>query len=117
MKAATEASFQATVIAMAQSLGWKCAAIRRVRVKRKDGSVYYETPMQADGAGWLDVFMIHPVNRWKLAAELKILDRPTTPEQKLWLQWHELSGTPAYTWRDCREDWLEIETVLREGPK
>ncbi len=117
MKAITEASFQQTVIQAFQAHGCKVAAIRRVRVQRKNGEVYYETPMQGEGAGWPDLYIVNPEKHWHCVAELKIGKRPTTAEQKNWLRWHELSGTPAFVWRDDKESWDEIEKVLRDGPE
>ena len=54
----SEAQLQAAIIEMAQLLGKRVAHFRSVRVQRKDGSVYYETPVQADGKGFPDLVIV-----------------------------------------------------------
>jgi hypothetical protein len=51
----SEAQFQQQVIDLARLCGYRVAHFRTVRVQRKGGSVYYTTPVQADGAGWPDL--------------------------------------------------------------
>jgi len=49
----SEADFQTRVIDLARQLGWRVAHFRKTRVQRKDGSTFWETPVAADGKGFL----------------------------------------------------------------
>lgn len=113
-----ERTFQLQVIDLAHVYGWKAAAIRTVLVKRPDESCYHETPMGADGKGWLDLFLVNPTGApgriWRCCAELKLADKHPQPDQKLWLQWHEKTGTPSFVWRPVDLNG-EIMSVLRDG--
>ena len=99
----SEADFQSQVIAYAQLRGWKVAHFRTVKTVRKDGSVRYMTPVQADGAGFPDLCMVR--NGVVLFAELKREQGKVEPEQEEWLA--ELGG---YLWRPG--DWKAIERIL-----
>ncbi len=106
----TEADFQNTVIKLAQYLGWRVAHFRGVRVQRRNGTVYYQTPVQADGAGWPDLFLAHPGKNLIIVAEIKSEKGRLSPEQKVWLDIFSSAGVPAYVWRPS--DWEEIERIL-----
>jgi hypothetical protein len=105
----SEKQFQQTVIEFLQLHGWKVAHFAAARTKKG-----WRTPARANGKGWLDIYALHPVNRWKLVAELKVEPNVLTDEQKEWKAWHELCGTPAYSWYP--HEWAEIEQVARFGP-
>lgn len=109
----TEAEFTAQVIQLARLRGWRCAHFRGVRIQRKDGTTYYETPVQADGKGWPDIFAAKGPHCF--AAELKRSQKEKPrPEQAAWLQAFLDAGIAAYVWTP--ESWSEIERVLTEGP-
>lgn len=105
-----EGAFQQAVVDFAHLCGWRVASFRAVRVQRRTGEVYYETPVGADGKGWPDIALTKP-GRF-IVAELKIPPNTTTPEQVEWLRAFEAAGVPAFVWGPA--DWPEIETVLRD---
>ena len=108
-----ENDFQQQVIELAQYLGYRVAHFRGVRVQRKDDSVYYQTPVQADGAGWPDLVL---VRRSRIVyAELKSETGRLSPEQDEWLEALAAAGGECWVWRPS--DWQEIQDVLtRETP-
>lgn len=110
----TEKQFQQQVIDFARLHGWAVAHFRRVRVQRKDGSVYYETPAAADGAGWPDLALCHRKAGRLIFAELKVGRNQPTPEQAAWIALFRLGDHEAYVWRP--EQWPEIERVLSGSP-
>lgn len=108
----SEVEFQGQVIDLAQSLGWKVASFRKVRVQRKNGDTYWETPVAADGKGFLDLELVRPPR--VLKAELKVGDNTTTPEQEDWIALYAgCPGVECYVWWPAH--WLRIVEVLREG--
>jgi hypothetical protein len=107
----TEAAFTRQVIDLARLHGWSTAHFRTVCVQRRNGEVYYETPVQGDGKGFPDLLLIHRRRRLALVAELKVPPNTVTPEQRAWLQNFEAAGVPAYVFRP--EDWDEIVATLR----
>jgi hypothetical protein len=108
-----EASFQFELIRFARSLGWKVAHFRRVRVQRKNGETYWETPVAADGTGFPDLLLIRE-NRC-VVAELKAAAGRVRPEQAAWLAAFAAAGIPAYVWKP--RDWPEIRRTLGRGPR
>jgi hypothetical protein len=104
----SEKHFQRETISLAQSLGWRCAWFRPVRIQRKNGSVYYETPAGADGKGWLDVFMVRGPRA--IAAELKFGKNTTTVEQEEWIYAFQPTGVEVYAWYP--KDWKTIVSTL-----
>jgi hypothetical protein len=105
----TEEQFQRIVIDLARSRGWKVAHFRRVRVQRKNGSTYYETPVQADGKGFPDLLLVRGPTL--IAAELKVGRNRPTPEQRDWLDALERTGwVQGYVWRP--DDWKTILATL-----
>lgn len=105
-----ETEFQSQVIELARRLGWFVAHFRSVRVQRRDGTVRYMTPVQADGAGFPDLFMVR--RERALAAELKRqTGGKTSDEQKEWLARLEETPVETYKWRPS--DWDQIVTILR----
>jgi hypothetical protein len=107
-KRQNEAAFTKQVIDYARLRGWKVAHFRAVRVQRKNGSCYFETPVQGDGAGFPDLFMV----RWLrcIAVELKIGKNPTTAEQRDWLTRMNSTGIETFVWYPS--DWGHIERFL-----
>lgn len=107
----TEAQFQRAVISLAQELGYKVAHFRRVRVQRANGDVYYETPVAADGKGWLDLFLVKPP--LKFAIELKVGRNVPTQEQTEWATILNLCGIPARVFYP--EMWDDLVKLLSGG--
>lgn len=110
LRTVSEADFQKQVTIFAHLHGWKVASFRTVRVQRKDGSTFYETPAGADGAGWFDLVLVHRKRRMVIAVELKIGKNKKTDAQLDWALCFEAAGVPVYTWKP--KDWPEIERVL-----
>lgn len=104
----TEAQFQARFVAYARGKGWnRIAHFRRVRVQRKDGSTYWETPVAEDGAGFLDLELV----RDRLVkVELKVRPNKPTAEQEEWLEAYRKAGVEAHVFYP--EDFALIEKVL-----
>lgn len=105
----TEAEFQRAVIDLAHDCGWVVAHFRKVRVQRKNGSVYWETPVAADGAGWPDLVLTRRDRI--LAAELKVGRNKPTGDQVKWLARLNAAGVAACAWRPG--DWDLIVEELR----
>lgn len=103
-----EEEFQAEVIKLARVLGWRVAHFRRVRVMRKDGTMFFETPVAADGKGFLDLEL---VRERLVKAELKIKGGRLKPEQKEWITHYQKIGVEVYVW--FPRDWQTIREVLK----
>ena len=104
-----ESEFQRQVIDLARLYGWRCAHFRSARQLRQDGSTYYSTPVQADGAGWPDLILCRPPRL--IAAELKVGRNKVTAEQREWLKAFARCDVEICVWRP--EDWDEVERTLR----
>jgi hypothetical protein len=102
-----EAAFQLRVIDLAHGLGWRVAHFRAVRVQRLDGSVFYETPVAADGEGFTDLEL---VRERLVKAELKSDTGRMRPAQEQWRDAYLRAGVEWYLWRPG--DWNTIEKVL-----
>jgi len=105
----TEDAFQSQVIALARLYGWKVAHFRSVKVAKANGRVQYMTPVQADGAGFPDLILIHARTGRIIAAELKVGAR-LTKQQQAWLDGLKLCGLDTRVWRPS--DWEEIKDAL-----
>ena len=105
----SEQAFQQQVIDYAHLMSWKVAHFRGVRVARKDGSVYYQTPVQADGAGFPDLVLARPPRI--MFVELKAERGVSSPAQDMWLELLVKSGQDMKVWRPS--DWPEIERTLQ----
>ena len=84
MSKLSEADLQVSIIELAHVYGWRVACFRKVRVQRKNGSVYWETPVGADGKGWPDLCLVR--NGQKLFVELKSATGRVEPDQAVWLE-------------------------------
>ena len=105
----SEAEFQDTVILLAKGYGWKVAHFRGVRVQRANGSTYYQTPVQADGAGFPDLVLVRG-NRL-VFSELKRENGKPTPAQEDWISALDLAQAAVYVWRP--RDLDAIHQVLK----
>jgi len=92
----SEADFQQQVIELARIAGYAVAHFRGVAVHRANGSVYYQTPVQADGAGFPDLVLAKSDRL--IFAELKAEGGQLSPEQYNWLSTLQSSGAEAYLW-------------------
>ena len=92
----SETEFQQTIIDLANALGWVVAHFRGVRVQRQDGSVYYQTPVQADGAGFPDLVL---VKDYVIYAELKTDTGKVSEAQTKWINLLSKAGCDVYVWR------------------
>jgi hypothetical protein len=109
-KKASESDFQDRVILLAQALGYAVAHFRKVRVQRANGSVYYETPVAADGKGFLDLELVRFCPPRLIKAELKSATGRIEPEQREWVERYEAVGIECYVWRP--KNWDDIVAVL-----
>jgi hypothetical protein len=105
----TERQLQDAVIECARTLGWRVAHFRPAMTAKG-----WRTPVEADGAGFPDLFMVH----WKngmapYAIELKSERGKVRPEQQDWLDALFRVGCYTAVWRPS--DWLSgrIERELR----
>jgi hypothetical protein len=106
----SEAEFQRMVIQLAKLRGFKVAHFRKVRVQRRNGSCYYETPVAADGKGWPDLVLCK--GKTLAFVELKTDDGRLEPEQKLWIEALGGAGAWVFVWRPS--DWAAIEEWMAE---
>jgi hypothetical protein len=104
----TEKELLSNVIETAHIYGWKVAHFRSVPVKRGK-RVVWETPVQADGAGFPDLCMVR--DRRLIFAELKVGKNKPSDKQREWIALLQVPAE-AYLWHE--EDWLEgaIPAVL-----
>jgi hypothetical protein len=113
----SEKDFQKSVIDLARVLGYKAAHFRGVRVQRKDGSVYYQTPVQADGAGFPDLVLTHKEKKRTLFIELKSEKGIVSPEQLAWLETLAANeGVEVYTLRPSEYEYIEEILMLPATP-
>jgi hypothetical protein len=106
----SEAELQDAVIEMAQAFKWRVAHFRSVPVKHADGRVTYQTPVQADGAGFPDLVL---VRERVIFAELKSDTGRTSAAQQDWLFALSHAGAECHIWypRYLRDG--TIEGILR----
>lgn len=114
----SERDWQALVISTAQTFGWRVAHFRKVRVQRRDGSTYWETPVAADGAGFFDLVLIHRRRGDVIFAELKARRGRVEPEQVKWQEAgrHAMdvnARTLVTVFRP--NDWSRVLAILRDG--
>lgn len=101
----TEAEFQRQVIALAHICGWRVAHFRAART-----SSGWRTAVEADGAGWPDLVLVHPRRRKVLYRELKSERGDLSAAQYEWLAALESAGQDAGVWRPGH--WPLIEQTL-----
>lgn len=100
----TETEFLSQVIQYAKLRGWRVVHFRPAKTSRG-----WRTPVQGDGVGWPDLFLIRGDRI--IVAECKSDRGKLAPEQDAWLKAFELASVPSYLWRPG--DWDEIMEVLR----
>ncbi len=108
----TEANFQLQVISVAHYTGWLVAHFRGVRIQRANGSVYYQTPVQADGAGFPDLVLVNERKKRTIFAELKSEKGRVTPDEQAWLDALRAAGQAVFVWRPSQFD--EICRILEK---
>ena len=108
-KGRPEDDFQQQIIDYAHLNHWKVAHFRTARIQRKDGSVYYATPVQADGEGFPDLILLK--GNQIVIAEIKSENGKLSDKQKEWLAAWEMTEADVFVWRP--QDWDEIEKRLR----
>lgn len=103
----TERDLQTAVIEAAHLLGWHIAHFRPAHTARG-----WRTPVEADGAGFPDLVMIHP-RGGLLIRELKAAKGQVSPEQAVWLDLFKRARLDGGVWRT--DDWLTgaVELELR----
>ena len=103
-----EGAFQQAVANLARACGWRVAHFRPVRVQRRDGSIYHETPVALDAKGWPDLVLVRASK--VLVRELKGERGDLKPEQVEWLEALAAGGLDVGVWRPS--DWPQIEGIL-----
>ena len=93
-----ESEWQQQIIDLMHTYGWRVGHFRTVRVQRADDSVYYCTPVQADGVGFPDLIALR--GRQMLVVECKVGSNKVSPAQSEWLNaFTETSLTRvSYVW-------------------
>jgi hypothetical protein len=113
----SEAEFMKQVIEYAKLHCWLAVHFRSTRTLRADGSVRYQTPVQADGAGWPDLVLVREARGDRegrvVFAELKTDRGRVRPGQVEWIRCLQSAGAEAYLWRPG--DWKFVERVLAAG--
>ena len=109
----SEAEFQSQLLSLARGLGFTVAHFRTVRVQRANGSVSYQTPVQADGAGFPDLVMVG--HGRVVFVELKANKGRIRPEQEAWITMLREGGATVFLWRP--KQWDEIAELLEKWSK
>ncbi len=95
-------------IQYARLQGWLVAHFRGVRVQRKNGEVYHETPVQADGKGFPDLVLTRPGRL--VFVELKAERGRLSLDQERWVNALKDCGQEVYVFRPSM--WSQIEKIL-----
>lgn len=104
-----ESDFQQQIIDLGHLTRWAVAHFRSVRQLRGDGSVFYSTPVQADGAGFPDLLLLREDRL--VAVELKVPGNKASAEQTAWLErFDRIQRAEAHLWYP--KDWEKIEDTL-----
>lgn len=100
----------ATARSMCQRFGLKVAHFPKVPITRGPRT-YWLSPVQWDGKGWLDLFIIDPLGGGVLVREAKGDREAPTPEQLEWMAWWRVNGFDVDFWRpvDLRSGRIEQE--------
>lgn len=109
----TESELQTKVIEIAHAFGWRVAHFRAARTQYG-----WRTPVQADGAGFPDLVLVHrgahPGAGRVLFRELKGAGRlRISADQAAWLDDLDAGGADVALWRPA--DWSSIVDVLSFG--
>lgn len=104
-----EEEFHNAVIEYARIMGWRTASFRKVRIARKDGTFFFQTPVQGDGKGWPDLFLVR--GREKMFIEFKTPKGRVEPEQEAWHAALRLAGIPVHV--VLTTEWDRIEVFLK----
>jgi hypothetical protein len=112
----SEADLQTMVIKVAKVYDWKVSHFRGVRVQRANGGFYYQTPVQADGAGFPDLVLVRPPRL--IFMELKSEKGKLSDAQQIWIDLLKkcyfkgiVSPVEVYVFKPSQ--WDEIEIVLK----
>lgn len=84
---------QKAIIDLAHTHRWRVAHFASVPITRR-GKTFYATPVEADGAGWPDLFCVRGDRA--VAIEVKGDGDRIRPEQEAWLML--LNGAGIETW-------------------
>lgn len=107
----SETEWKRQVIQIARTYGWKVAHFRPAMNSRGQ----WRTAVEADGAGFPDLVLVHRFTSDVIFAELKTDIGRTSPDQDAWLKW---LGTRAALWRP--RDFEAVRERLmahHEGPR
>ena len=96
------------VLEYAKLRAWRTFHVRAARVKNKDGSDGWRTPVQGDGKDFPDLLMLRGTRQ--VVAELKAEGKRPTPGQTDWLLAFGGVGAECFVWRP--HSWEEIMEVL-----
>ena len=107
----SEDDLQGAVIDRAHDLGWTVAHFRSVPVKRHDGTIRYETPVQADGAGFPDLVLVRDR---VLFVELKSDTGRVSTAQQDWMFALSHAGAEVHLWYPSQWRDGTIESVLNK---
>lgn len=105
----SEKDFQRKILELAKTFGWKVAHFRAAQNARG----IWMTPVGADGAGWPDLILVHPMRNIIVARELKKQKGRVDPDQERWGAWLTAVGVDWKIWRPS--DWDEIVGFLGGG--
>lgn len=105
----SEVDLQDAVIELAHTLRWRVAHFRSVPVRHGD-RIIYETPVQADGAGFVDLVLVRDR---VIFAELKSDTGRLSTSQQDWLFALGEAGAERYVWFPNNWRSGEIEETLR----
>ncbi len=105
----TEDMLQHAIVSYARYHGWKAAHCRRARATI-GGVETWRTPMAADGNGWVDLVLCHPVRGLALFAEIKTETGVRSPEQEAWADWLIACGLKYRLWKPS--DWPFVRAEL-----
>ena len=105
----SEEDWQKQLIDLLHLHGYKICEFRKARIM-KGGVDSYRTPFGADGVGFPDLVVVHPVSGNAFAVECKSDTGKMRPEQYQWQEWLVTCGIMHFTWRPKDWDWI-VEVV------
>jgi hypothetical protein len=104
-----ESEWLQQIIDLLHTYRYTVAHFRSVRQQRADGSVFWSTPVQADGARWPDLVAVR--DRRIVVIEAKVGRNKASAEQKHWLDILEMAGAESYVFYPS--DWDEMVKILQ----